>query len=146
MIVCKRIETGSIYYQAERELRNTVLLRPIGIPDYGWEMNDDNSFHFVALNGKDVVGCVVLFPVPSYPGDIQLMQMAVLDSFRGKNIGRKLVHECIKFARSEGFTRIVCHSRIDAVGFYEKLGFVCFGEPFEEVGVVHRNMEYIISE
>jgi len=140
MVFYKRIKASGRYYQAQRELRNAVLLRPIGVPDYSWEMHDEESFHFVALNGDEVVGCFVLYPVPSDPGAVQMMQMAVLDRFRGVGVGRELMNRCVEFARSEGFCRIVCHSRENAVGFYEKMGFVCTGEPFEEVGIIHRHM------
>ena len=77
MISYSQIEKNSIHYQSERELRNMVLLRPIGIPDYGWEMFDSESFHFVALKEDCVVGCVILHLVLESPGDAQLMQMAI---------------------------------------------------------------------
>lgn len=141
MIQYRQIETSSPLYQGERELRNEFLLRPIGIPDYGWEMYDESSYHFVAVDGEEVVGCVVLYPLLDKSGAAQLMQMAVADGLRGKGVGRGLVDCLVEFARSTGFTSIVCHSRDNAVGFYLKLGFKCFGEPFVEVGVEHRHMK-----
>ena len=146
MISFEQIDTGSTWYQAERELRNSQLLRPIGIPDYGWEMHDEDSFHFVALKGKDVVGCAMLYPPASSPGVLQLMQMAVIESLRGRGIGRGLAGYMIEFAEAEGFREVVCHSRDSAVGFYENLGFSCFGEPFTEVGILHRHMKYKIIQ
>lgn len=140
MIEYRQIEASSPFYQGERELRNEFLLRPIGIPDYGWEMYDDSSYHFVAVDGEEVVGCVVLYPLSDKSGAAQLMQMAVADDLRGTGAGRGLVNCLVGFARSMGFTSIVCHSRESAVGFYLKLGFQCFGEPFIEVGVKHRHM------
>jgi hypothetical protein len=46
-----------------RELRNKILLRPIGIPDHAWEMHDKKSWHFVAVENDVVIGCVVLVPL-----------------------------------------------------------------------------------
>ena len=50
----RRIDMENPLYQKERELRNKVLLRPIGISDFGWEMNDSVSWHFVALDKSNV--------------------------------------------------------------------------------------------
>lgn len=144
MVSFIQIHTGSSYYQAERELRNSQLLRPIGIPDYGWEMHDEDSFHFVALKGNNVVGCAMLYPLVAFPGVVQLMQMAVTENLRGSGIGRGLVAFLIDFAEAEGFREVVCHSRDSAVSFYENLGFSCFGEPFIEVGILHRHMKFKI--
>ena len=135
-----KILQNSIYYQGERELRNTILLRPIGIPDYSWEMYDSKSYHFIALNNETVVGCVILYPLPDNPGDIQLMQMAISSDMQKKGIGKELVKKVIDFARAQGFKRIVCHSRDKVVPFYSKLGFTVYGEPFTEVGILHRCM------
>ena len=145
MISYERIKIDSPHYQAERELRNALLLRPIGLPDSAWEMHDNDSFHFVALEGEDVVGCVVLYPIPSTPGRLQLMQMVVVERFRGKCIGRGLVEELIAFTLAEHCREIVCHARQEAVGFYDKLGFCVYDDPFDEAGIVHRHMRYKLS-
>lgn len=142
VIKYKRIEMDNPLYQGERELRNEILLRPIGIPDHGWEIYDSDSFHFVALDGERVVGCVVLYPLPDYTGDAQLMQMAVADILRGRGIGKGLANLLLDFARSHGYSRVVCHSRGNVVHFYEKLGFVTFDEPFTEVNILHRKMQF----
>ncbi|MAN26447.1 MAG: GNAT family N-acetyltransferase, partial [Mesonia sp.] len=59
MIRVKNINIHSPYYQEMRELRNKVLLRPLGIPDHSWEMHDERSWHFVALENDNVIGCAV---------------------------------------------------------------------------------------
>ena len=140
-IVIQRISIDNPLYQLERELRNRVLLRPIGVPDYGWEMHDRKSWHFVALDGENVVGCVVLVPLDNTDRKTQLIQMAVTRSFQGKGIGTGLISELIKFAKSQGIKEIICHARENAVPFYLKLQFEVYGEPFQEVGILHRHMK-----
>lgn len=137
----KQIEQSSIYYQEERELRNKVLLHPIGIPDYGWEMFDSKSYHFIALKNNSVIGCVILYPLPESPGAAQLMQMAISSDMQNKGIGKGLMKILIKFAKSRKFEKIICHSRDKAIGFYKKQGFTVFGEPFTEVNILHRYMD-----
>lgn len=125
-------------YQKERELRNKILLRPIGVPDYGWEMNDMNSWHFVAVEGAKVIGCVILYPLNEEKSKAQLMQMAVDHSWQGKGIGKLLVKVLLNFATTQGIKEIEIHSRAEVTTFYEQLGFQIYGDEFEEVGIKHR--------
>lgn len=138
MISIQRIDTRNPLYQEERALRNRVLLRPIGLPDYAWEMNDDRSWHFVALDKGNVVGCVVLVPIEARK--FQLIQMAVEQELQGKGIGTSLVGALLHFCKTQGATEVICHARENAVPFYAGLGFELYGKAFEEVGIPHRNM------
>jgi predicted GNAT family N-acyltransferase len=133
-----RIEMDDPRYQKERELRNKILLRPVGVPDYGWEMNDKNSWHFVAVEGAKVIGCVILYPLNEEKSKAQLMQMAVDSPWQGKGIGKLLVKALIKFATNQGIKEIEIHSRAEVTTFYEQLGFQIYGDEFEEVGIKHR--------
>ncbi len=133
-----RIEMDDPRYQKERELRNKILLRPIGVPDYGWEMNDKNSWHFVAVEGAKVIGCVILYPLNEEKSKAQLMQMAVDNSWQGKGIGKLLVKALLNFATNQGINEIEIHSRAEVTTFYEQLGFQIYGDEFEEVGIKHR--------
>jgi len=145
MIRIKRIELQDPLYQKERLLRNKILLRPIGIPDFGWEKNDAKSWHFVALDENELIGCVVLVPLDEQNVKAQLIQMAVDDSRQGQGIGRLLVEELIKFSKKLGFQEIEIHSRSDITSFYSHLGFEIYGDEFEEVNVKHRHMRMLLT-
>jgi predicted GNAT family N-acyltransferase len=145
MIHIKRIELQDPLYQKERLLRNKILLRPIGIPDFGWEKNDARSWHFVALDENELIGCVVLVPLDEQNEKAQLIQMAVDDSRQGQGIGRLLVEELIKFSKKLGFSEIEIHSRSDITSFYTHLGFEIYGDEFEEVSVKHRHMRMLLK-
>ena len=127
-------------YQPMRELRNNVLLRPLGVPDNSWEMYDHRSWHFVAAKDHEVIGCAVLVPSEEDPTTARLIQMAVDGNTQGKGVGKALLEQIIVFARGRKLKSITCHSRHYAVGFYEKLGFEVYGEELEEVGMPHRHM------
>ncbi len=135
-----QINMDSPLYQKERELRNKVLLRPIGIPDFGWEMNDSKSWHFIALEQGELIGCVLLLPLDTKNKKGQLMQMAVEHTWQGKGIGKLLVGSLLSFARKAGLEEIEIHSRAEVTSFYEQLGFQIIGEEFTQVGIKHRYM------
>ncbi len=140
MIKIQRITQQDPLYQQERELRNVVLLRPIGLPDNGWEMNDHKAWHFVAVENNTVVGCVVLVPSDTNKPTAQLVQMAIATTHQGKGIGKLLVVELLAFAKQKELLEITCHSRENAIVFYKKLGFEVYGTNFEEVGIPHSHM------
>ncbi|MBO6047003.1 MAG: GNAT family N-acetyltransferase [Erysipelotrichaceae bacterium] len=65
----------------------------------------------------------------------------VLTRIRGVGLGRQIVakgiDECFKKA---GITSIYIEAQCYAEGFYERLGFKSFGEPFDEDGIPHIKM------
>lgn len=135
-----RINTKDPLYESERQLRNRILLRPIGVPDHAWEMHDEGSWHFIAIEDGHVIGCVVLFPLDSEGKKTQLMQMAVESNYQRKGLGKLLANELLSFCKSRGISEVICHSRNTAVKFYLNLGFEIYGEPFVEVGIEHYHM------
>ncbi len=145
MIDIKIIDSFHALYRQEQELRNKVLLRPIGLADHAWEMHDNKSFHFVAVENKKVVGCVVLFPLSETDNQAQLLQMAVETNQQGKGIGKLLIKELVKFAKENDIKAVVCHARDNAVPFYQSLNFEIYDEPFLEVGIQHYHMRILIT-
>jgi predicted GNAT family N-acyltransferase len=145
MISVQLIHTTNPYYQLERQLRNQILLRPIGIADHAWEMHDEKAWHFVAIENDTVIGCVVLVPLDEEQTKTQLMQMAVETNQQGKGIGKLLVIELLSFCKSHNIKEVVCHARATAVPFYLNLGFEIYDAPFMEVGMQHYHMRIILK-
>lgn len=143
-ITIHRVTTDDPLYEDERELRNQVLLRPIGMPDHAWEMHDKKAWHFVAMLDDRVVGCVVLLPLDDKMQHAQLMQMAVDGRLQGHGVGRRLVDALEAFAKGEGIVQVTCHARDNAIGFYERIGYEVYDEPFVEVGIMHRHMKKLL--
>lgn len=145
MIAIKQIDTSNALYPNEQDLRNRILLRPIGIPDHTWEMHDEKAWHFVAVENDTVIGCVVLNPLNPIKTKTQLMQMAVETNQQGKGIGKLLVKELLSFCKSNGIEEVVCHARDNAVPFYLNLGFEIYDDPFTEVGIPHEHMRIRVA-
>lgn len=69
-------------------------------------------------------------------------RVAVLKSMRRTGIGTALVRACLDEMRSmPEVTRAALGSQMDALGFYEKLGFTAYGDIFDDAGIDHRMME-----
>ncbi len=165
----QRIEIDHPLYPASCELRDRVLLAPIGYSMDKFKADypavDTVSDHFVAVMdhpvggmskigssvsgpaGERVVGVVVLVPPEGLkngqPGVGKLMQMAVEPQLQGSGIGRKLVALLEAHAYGQrGYDRLFCHARIDAAPFYSRLGWEIVGDIFEEAGIDHYRMEH----
>lgn len=145
MIEIQQITTEDALYHKERELRNAVLLRPIGMPNGAWEMHDNQSWHFVAIENSEVIGCVLLKPISENPCTAQLLQMAVSSSAQGKGIGKMLIKALLDFCSHNNITEVTCHARESAANFYKSIGFEIYDDPFQEVGMTHYHMRYRIS-
>ncbi len=143
-VTVREIVRSSPYYQQERHLRNEILLRPIGLPDFGYEHRDHQSLHFVALNGDEVVGCVLLALDPRTKNG-RLMQMAVRLAWQGKGVGRKLIDVLVKRSIELGLSEITCHAQERAIEFYDKVGFVAAGQRFVEADIWHLPMRRVLD-
>ena len=122
-----------------RELRFRVLREPLGFSRADVIVDgEDDSMHLAAVDGGRVVACVML--TPNSPTRGKLRQMAVHPSLQGTGLGRALVCHLEHALAGQGFNEIELHARDYAVGFYEKLGYICEGDPFVEVGLSHSLM------
>ena len=65
----QRIEIDDPLYQQERDLRNRILLRPIGIPDFGWENGKLFRVAEMSISGEDTIS----FTAQEYESSIQLI-------------------------------------------------------------------------
>lgn len=123
-------------YQEVWKLREEVLRLPLGLSLKNEDLSmDAEDVIFVAKNEGKVIGCLMLHQLNS--ATIKLRQMAVYDSWQGKDVGRNLVEAAEKYAASLGYKFVTLHARLVAEGFYSRLGYDKEGDIFTEVGVEH---------
>ena len=123
-------------YASELDLRYRVLRAPLGLSrsDVGFT-GEHGALHLVATEGERVVGCV-LYDFASG----RLRAMAVDPTLQRSGLGSRLVRRLEGELEGRGIRAVLLHARGDVVGFYERLGYTLRGEPFTEVGLVHRAM------
>ncbi|MBL0927861.1 MAG: GNAT family N-acetyltransferase [Phycisphaerales bacterium] len=151
MIHVQRIDRQHPLYEQERDLRERVLLGPIGLTFDAFEGLfpgfEDRFLHFVAVfahpKGPRVVGCALLLPDYPQPGVGKLMQMAVDPQRQHEGLGSRLVAALEQHAFTHlGISELFCHSQEAAKRFYEKLGWTAEGERFTEAGIPHFKMVF----
>ena len=68
------------------------------------------------------------------PNSVVLGRVVVLPEYRGRELGRKTVREAEKWISERGYREIVIDSRVEAVAFYEKLGYETVCDTVEKSG------------
>ncbi len=130
------IQLNTSEYQQMIQLRDDVLRKPLGITlDLTKLGNEATDFLIGCFEEETIIGCVILSPLTTT--NLKLRQMAVVKDFQGLGIGTAIVEWAEDFALFKGFNQIEMHARKYAIPFYEKLGYIAFGDEFLEVGIPH---------
>lgn len=99
------------------------------VADYASTPDPQRQAAWIAERNDERLGCV--FVVPADPDTAQLRILLVHPSARGHHLGRRLVDECVEFARRAGYQRIVLwtnHPLAAARHIYLAAGFRLAGE------------------
>jgi predicted GNAT family N-acyltransferase len=73
-------------------------------------------------------------------GTARIGRVAVLKEYRGLGLGALLLRFIEQFAREQGYARLVLDAQCQALGFYEKLGYMAEGDIFLDCHIEHRCM------
>ncbi len=140
----RMIPHGGNDYQEMVALRYAILRAPLGLKFTDGELSNEKEDLLVGGYWMEdpsrplLIGCFVLSPVDREL--VRLRQMAVLESFRGKGVGRALLRFGEDLARNQGFHTLMLHARQSARRFYLATGYQPDGQAFLEVGIPHIEM------
>lgn len=136
MYVVKYIKYGSEEYNKTLELRNEVMRKPLGRSIYDEDFSCEagqviiGAFETNSLFSNLLIGCGVL----SYQGDnVWMVEYLCVDKIlQKKGVGSALMQCMEKIAMDRGATKMIMHSRISAMDFYQRFGYVQKGEIFHK--------------
>lgn len=120
-------------------IRRKVFIEEQGVPeDIELDSLDQTSGHIVIYDDKRPIGTGRLL---EEDGLVLIGRVAVLKEYRSQKIGSIVVNQLRAKAFKDGATEVHLHAQKAVQGFYEKLGFVAYGEEFEEAGIRHISMK-----
>ena len=124
-----------------RALREAVFMIEQKIPEAIEFDEIDPKCHFVIArdNQHRAIGTGRLTP------DCKLGRLAVLESWRGKGVGKALMLALLDKARKLGCTGVKLNAQTDVLGFYEQFGFSKEGVVFMEAGIPHQRMHLALE-
>ncbi len=135
----KFIKTHQPEYPKELMLRWEVLRKPLGMPP-GSEVfpEEEESLHLIALEGKQVVGCVLFHQEQEARG--KLFQLAVSSEYQGKSFSKKLMLTLEQALIKRGIREVYLLARDELVRFYSHLGYQAEGNVVQRFGLPHYTM------
>lgn len=116
--------------------------------DEEWDDLDATSEHLLALGADGAAlgtarlihGEQALAVTGGVEGRVLLGRLAVLKETRGTGLGAALVRAVEQAGRERGATAMELHAQVQALGFYERLGYVAEGPEYLDAGIPHRTM------
>lgn len=140
---------------ADREacfaVRKEVFVAEQGVPeDLEYDAYDTgaDTVHVLAVRddgtplgaGRLLCGEAAAAKTGGDPSVGSLGRLAVTKEARGLGVGAALVRAVEDAARARGLTAVDLHAQTQAMGFYERLGYVAYGPEFPDAGIPHRAM------
>jgi predicted GNAT family N-acyltransferase len=128
-----RAEASEDQEQA-RAIRRVVFVLEQGVPAHvEVDGKDVEASHFLARIGACAVAAARLRRTAH---GYKLERVAVLREFRGQRVGEALVRHLVTVPPPGSV--IYAHAQYEALGFWQRLGFVAEGPTFIEGGIQHR--------
>jgi len=129
--------------EAERNLaydiRRRVFVNEQHVPaDEEFDADDERATHVLACIGGTPVGTGRVVFHADYA---KIGRMAVVQKWRRHGVGRAVMQALMDIGTQGKVCRFVLHAQVQALPFYESLGFTVTSEEFEEAGIPHRQME-----
>ena len=136
-----RIVDWARYSEALSSLRHTVFVEEQGVPvELELDGEDAAAWHAAAFSddGK-------LIGTGRMLRSGKIGRMAVSQSMRGQGIGRGLLDALVAEAKQLKLEEVSLGAQLPAVAFYERAGFMAYGDVFLDAGIDHRMMKLVLG-
>ncbi|MGM0418447.1 MAG: GNAT family N-acetyltransferase [Thermodesulfobacteriota bacterium] len=119
-------------------IRSIVFVHEQKCPYYEeFDGLDFNSCHIIGEAENEPFACARIRYFPEYT---KFERIALRKEWRGRGYGKKMIQFMESLVKKSGYKNIKMHSQVYAVPFYEKMGYMAFGETFSEAGISHKTM------
>ena len=117
-----------------------VLRSPLGMEKGSERDNyEDAAVHLVGICDRKIIASARLRELSPELGSISYV--AVLPQFQNRGIGTKLIENLIAKAQAKNLKTLRLKSRINAIKFYQRIGFTEQGNQMDFLGIPHIFMQ-----
>ena len=121
--------------QSIRQIRSSVFVKEQGIPDEDeYDDSDNVCVHAIAWDEGRPVGTGRL------GDDGRIGRIAVIKRARGKGLAKAILLALEQHARKCSLHQLWAYAQVQALGFYEKVGYRIDGDEFMEDGIPHKRI------
>lgn len=133
------LSTKELY--ALLRLRNEVFITEQNCPYLDLDNKDLDCYHVLYYADDQLAGHTRLLQKGVSYEDVSIGRVATAGSHRGMGLGRKLMEVSIEGCYEKfGYSDIRISAQLYLLKFYQSLGFVEVGEPYDEDGIPHIEM------
>jgi len=120
-------------------VRRAVFVEEQRVPEAEeWDGKDGDCTHFLAFAGFRTLAGTARLRVDGATARAQ--RLAVLPPWRGHGVGRRLMDAVEAEAAARGCREVLADAQVQALPFYESLGYVAGCEVFLDAGIPHRRV------
>lgn len=148
-----RVVDGDAEMALARGVRHEVFVVEQDVPpELEYDEYDATSAHLLAV-GPDgaalgtarlIHGAEALAMTGGTEGRVLLGRLAVVAAARGTGLGAQLVRAVEELGREHGAREVELHAQVQALGFYERLGYAAEGPVYDDAGIPHRTMTRVL--
>lgn len=110
-----------------RKIRTDVFVSEQGFI-YEFDEIDNTAIHFVLYTDDDIPVATCRIFSGNESDTFILGRLAVLRNYRGNGYGKMIVTQAEKYLKKIGGNCLMLHSQCRIKSFYEKMGYVEFGD------------------
>ena len=113
---------------------------------------DDKVIHLIAKENNKIIATARMFvedkSIISSSGETHLHvgRVAVRYDARKTGVGRLLMNKCHQVAVQRGYSMLTLSAQVQALGFYERLGYQARGKIYLDAGIEHLDMDIKVSD
>jgi predicted GNAT family N-acyltransferase len=120
-------------------LRREVFIVEQKVQDDEFDADDLTATHVVAIADGAVVGTLRIIVMDKHT---KIGRVVVRRDMRGQGVAKAMLELALTLARARGETRFWLAAQADKLRVYESVGFVAYGEEFDDgSGIMHRAMK-----
>ena len=104
---------------------------------------DQEAIHFLERDPQNCLIAYARYRKVSQLDEVKIERVVLAMQARGLGLGKSLIVSMLKDIQGEyPFAKITLSSQVEASEFYRRLGFVEFGEVYDDGGIMHVGMVY----
>lgn len=103
-----------------------------------FDLEEKMRIPFVLYLDNKPIGAARINPKHEYA---KIERVCILKEYRKHGYGYKLMEYLIDYCKALGYMEIQLGAQTTALGFYEKLGFIKFGDEFLDANISHYKMK-----
>lgn len=106
---------------------------------------DSEAIHLLGMESNKIVAYLRLFPPLGSQDYIEFGRVLTASHVRSKGYGKKLMQAFLNYCeKNHPKLNLKCSAQVYLQKFYESFGFKAYGDAYDDVGVLHIDMEKTI--